>query len=98
MPSTGARPILPVQPKSNFAMGHAIETRAFERLANMPQSFVGIRFPTETGIYVGSIAKQQAYCRTGLASSAMLLAPKKHKKNDDWYSSAPRPSPMAFLL
>jgi len=46
-------------------------------------------------IFAGSIAKWRAYGRSGLATSAMLLAPKKNQQNYNWQWYAQQPKQCA---
>ena len=45
--------------------------------------------------FVGSIAKRRAYGRSGLATSAILLAPKKNQQNYNWQRYTQQPKQCA---
>ena len=51
--------------------------------------------PIKIGIFVGSIAKRRAYGRSGLATSAILLAPKKNQQNYNWQRYTQQPKQCA---
>ena len=54
-----------------------------------------ISVPIKICIFIGLIAKRLAYGRSGLATSAMLLAPKKNQQNYNWQRYTQQPKQCA---